>query len=315
MATKEVTKDENVGIFDFTKDDWLEHEQNEPIESREFWEFGKFSIRNKVFRFDPYQAGEIFTVDEITLSSGEPFTRKGMRNNDKGKGKGYFLLQEKSTKDGEKYTVPHFFTSSRDITVTQEDIDKLEHPVNLTEAEQAYLDKNGKISLSKWSNFQAPALQASMATQAWVRPLMTAEKPVYAKALKATTPRPPYESTTKFNDDGTPKVYYDNYFSKFVFFKTKEEFEAAERAYFDNLAASNSSGSGSTVASHYPATWGEHSAQMLEYMKKLAAEGKSHKEIAEQAQLFGAKTGSGADVNVADVLAEALGIPSQLIEL
>jgi len=99
-------------------------------------------------------------------------------------------------------------------------------------------------------------------------------------------------------------------------YKDKEAMKKAETEFFSRF-----SNGGEAVADvGYPASWKSDASGMLEYVKKLHGEGKTHAEIAAETMLVGKNgeavlTEDGKEVNAKKVLALTLDVPEPTVNL
>lgn len=189
-----------------------------------------------------FSKGATLTIPEITVN-GSPWSRNGIKEGGTTKAM-FFTLQGINSKTGEPFTSVRMFTNRPQWEI--EDASRYPH-IYLTEEQRKILAEKGKLNISDWTNLQKPAMQAVLGKRIddlkgglWVK----AENTNYS-----------VRESNQLNDDGTPRKFYEKYWSGF--------------AVFENEAALNAAKSEEVVLSNgitYPDSWGSSVDAMLNYI-------------------------------------------------
>ena len=190
-----------------------------------------------------FAKGQTLTIPEIVIN-GQPWSRNGIKEGGSTKAL-FFTLQGVNSKTGEPFTSVRFYTNRPQWEI--EDASRYPH-IYLTDEQKKLLAEKGKLSISDWTNLQKPAMQAVLGKR--INDLSTT-----GLWVKADNTNYSVRDSNQLNDDGTPKKYYEKYWSNFVVFDSEAAMNAAKA---DEVVLSN----GIT----YPDGWGSSVDAMLDYI-------------------------------------------------
>jgi hypothetical protein len=241
--------------LDFSADSVAEDIDEQVGES--FVEFGRLRLA-AAKNVTLFQKGASISIPTVTVN-GEPFSRGGIQEG--GPTKAYFFEFLGKTKTLEDFTSVKIFTTMANIPITKDS----SYPIkpDLSQKQTGAIEDEKTAWISDWSQLQYPSLKASLSPQQLTD--LSKGKPFYFSAKTWNTGRKPFESTTTFKEDGTPKKYYEQFWYDFTIYQNEAEMLKAKDAHWE-------SDSSEDLGDFWPKSWAEDLPGMVDWAKRKATE-------------------------------------------